>query len=293
MRPAWLQALLAGQAVAAAPGQDWQLFEVGCEGQALYQCGHIAGARYLDTQWFEQPPFWNRLPDSRLLSLLQGLGLGPGSSVLLYGRNSLAAARVAQLLLYAGVQDVRLLDGGLGAWSAAGYALEMGAAPAVPQARVAASRQAWGAQFPARSDYLLDLAQIRALRQQPGVVLASIRSHAEWMGESSGYSYIVPRGEIAGARWGHAGHDGDVNSMSSFQDAQDCMKPAAEIAAVWAACGIVPQLHTVFYCGTGWRAAMAFFYAWLMGWERISVFDGGWYEWSADPLNPVDCRSRA
>jgi hypothetical protein len=28
-----------------------------------------------------------------------------------------------------------------------------------------------------------------------------------------------------------------------------------------------------------------FFYAWLMGWERISVYDGGWYEWSRDPRN--------
>jgi rhodanese-related sulfurtransferase len=37
----------------------------------------------------------------------------------------------------------------------------------------------------------------------------------------------------------------------------------------------------VFYCGTGWRASLAFFYAWLMGWEQIAVFDGGWFEWSS------------
>ena len=34
------------------------------------------------------------------------------------------------------------------------------------------------------------------------------------------------------------------------------------------------------------------FYAWLMGWEHISVYDGGWYEWSLDRANPVICRSR-
>ncbi|MGY2436618.1 thiosulfate sulfurtransferase ynjE, partial [Escherichia coli] len=27
--------------------------------------------------------------------------------------------------------------------------------------------------------------------------------------------------------------------------------------------------------------------AWLMDWKRISVYDGGWYEWSADPANPT------
>ncbi|MEJ2247847.1 MAG: rhodanese-like domain-containing protein, partial [Acidobacteriota bacterium] len=43
-----------------------------------------------------------------------------------------------------------------------------------------------------------------------------------------------------------------------------------------------------FYCGTGWRASEAFFYAYLMGWERISVYDGGWFEWSLDARNPVE-----
>jgi thiosulfate/3-mercaptopyruvate sulfurtransferase len=79
--------------------------------------------------------------------------------------------------------------------------------------------------------------------------------------------------------------------MRNFQDEDGRMKPAAEIAAIWRAAGIRPDMHIAFYCGTGWRASMAFFYAWLMGWERISVYDGGWYEWSADPANPVICRS--
>jgi len=25
-----------------------------------------------------------------------------------------------------------------------------------------------------------------------------------------------------------------------------------------------------------------------MGWPRISVYDGGWFEWSSDPENPVE-----
>jgi len=32
------------------------------------------------------------------------------------------------------------------------------------------------------------------------------------------------------------------------------------------------------------------FYAWLMNWERIGVYDGSWCEWSRDPANPVVCR---
>ena len=31
------------------------------------------------------------------------------------------------------------------------------------------------------------------------------------------------------------------------------------------------------------------FYAYLMGWQRIAVYDGGWLEWSQDPTsNPIE-----
>ena len=45
----------------------------------------------------------------------------------------------------------------------------------------------------------------------------------------------------------------------------------------------------VFYCGTGWRASLALFHAYLMGWDRAALYDPGWFEWGADPANnPID-----
>ena len=39
----------------------------------------------------------------------------------------------------------------------------------------------------------------------------------------------------------------------------------------------------------GWRAGETWFYAYLMGWPRIAVYDGGWFEWSQDPVsNPIE-----
>jgi 3-mercaptopyruvate sulfurtransferase SseA len=58
-------------------------------------------------------------------------------------------------------------------------------------------------------------------------------------------------------------------------------------SAFWEQAGIRRDRFTAFYCGTGWRASVAFFYAWLMNWERISVYDGGWFEWIRDPDNPI------
>ena len=66
------------------------------------------------------------------------------------------------------------------------------------------------------------------------------------------------------------------------------MLEANDIVKQWNEAGIRKEHHNAFYCGTGWRGSEAFFNAWLMGWPKISVFDGGWFEWSNDPNNPFE-----
>lgn len=281
VKPAWLAALAAGLPVIAAPTRCWRLFEIGCGGVDAFAHGHIPGASYIDTAELERGPWWNKVPDHELLRVLLAHGIGHDTTVILYGRSTLAAARAAHLMLYAGVADVRLLDGGLAAWQAAGCQMEAG----IPRACPALTE--FGARLPVRPDYLMNTEQARRLLQRPDGVLVSVRTWAEYVGRTSGYDYIEARGDIPGARWGRAGRDGDVHSMSDYQRPDGSMKPDAEIRAFWRETGIHSGRHIAFYCGTGWRASLAFFYAWLMGWERISVYDGGWCEWSSDPANPV------
>jgi len=66
------------------------------------------------------------------------------------------------------------------------------------------------------------------------------------------------------------------------------MRNYQEIASFWRGAGITPDKRVIFSCGTGWRAAEAFFYAYLMGWPRIAVYDGGWLEWSLSGSNPIE-----
>lgn len=273
--PAWLAGLGDGAA---------RVFEVGSGTADAYAAGHLPRAGYLDTTWFEHGPLWNKVPDTELERVLLAHGIRHDVTVVLYGRNVLAAARVAHLLLYAGVADVRLLDGGFAAWQRAGLPVERGVKRPGPAA------DDFGIPLPARPDYLLDMGQVRTLLRHGQGLLVSIRTWNEYIGQTSGYSYIEARGDIPGAAWGRAGEDGDVNSMAAFHDAHGRMNPAADIARMWGANGIHAGRQTVFYCGTGWRASLAFFYAWLMGWERIGVYDGGWCEWSRAADNPVVCR---
>jgi thiosulfate/3-mercaptopyruvate sulfurtransferase len=272
--PAWLRALIAGRPVVAAPAASWRLFEVGWRGMAAFLEGHVPGAAYIEVEALERPPLWNKVPDETLLQVLLAHGIRHDTPVLLYGRHPLVAARVAHLLLYAGVGDVRLLDGGYAAWEAAGGAVEAGRLAAFAPAR------SFGARFPAHREYLVDTHQVKDLMARADGVLVSIRSRAEHLGQTSGYAYIAARGDIPGARWGRAGADGDVDSMSAFQRPDGTMRSPDHIQAFWREAGICREQRTTFYCGTGWRASLAFFYAWLMRWERISVYDGGWLEWS-------------
>ncbi|MBW7983629.1 rhodanese-like domain-containing protein [Enterobacillus tribolii] len=275
--PGWIHALQNGQTVTAAPAGEWRVLEVAWGAPKQYLISHIPGAGYLDTNDIESEPLWNKVSDDKLKALMAKLGVRHDTTVILYGRDVYAAARAAQIMLYAGVKDVRLLDGGWRAWSDAGLPVERGLPPDVKPAAD------FGAPVPGQPQLILSQPQAKALLNRRDASLVSIRSWPEFIGETSGYSYIKPKGEIAGARWGHAGSDS--THMEDFHNPDGTMKSADDIAAMWKAWHITPDQQVSFYCGTGWRASETFMYARAMGWKNISVYDGGWYEWSSEAGN--------
>ncbi|KMQ79196.1 thiosulfate sulfurtransferase [Edwardsiella ictaluri] len=277
--PQWLHDLQQGQAVANPPAGQWKVFEAAWGVPKQYLLSHIPGAGYIDTNMVESEPLWNKVSDAQLKTLLAKQGIRSDTTVILYGRDVYAAARIAQILLYAGVKDVRLLDGGFQTWQRADLPVERG----LPTDPTPAAD--FGAPFPGDPQLMLSTAQARALLNRRDASLVSIRSWPEFTGTTSGYSYIKPKGEIAGARWGHAGSD--ATHMEDFHNPDGTMRSGDDIAAMWRTWHITPDQQVAFYCGTGWRAAEAFMYARAMGWPRIGVYDGGWYEWSANPANPV------
>jgi len=293
---AWLRHLLAGAPVESAPAGRWLLFHVNFGVPEEYADGHLPGAIYLDTNWLEDPADWNRRSPEELDLALRSLGVTVDTTVILYGRDTegdanekwpgrragqIAATRAAMILRYAGVDDVRILDGGYDAWVQAGGALET--APIAP-----APVDRFGTAIPARPEVIVDLPEAREILANPaGAALVSVRSWNEHIGRVSGYNYIGPAGRIKGDVWGNCGTD--AYHMQHYRNVDNTMRPYPEVAANWATAGITPDKHVAFYCGTGWRASETWFYAWLMGWERISVYDGGWFEWSADPEhNPIE-----
>lgn len=277
--PGWLHQLQQDKPVAAAPAGEWKVIEAAWGAPKRFLLSHIPGADYINTNDVESEPLWNKVSDAQLKTLLAKHGIRHDTTVILYASDVYAAARVAQIMLYAGVNDVRILDGGWKSWSDAGLPVERGMPASVKPA------PDFGAPLPGQPQLMVDMEQARALLHRPDASLVSIRSWPEFTGVTSGYSYIKPKGEIAGARWGHAGSD--ATHMEDFHNPDGTMRSATDIAAMWKAWNILPEQQVAFYCGTGWRASETFMYARAMGWKKVAVYDGGWYEWSSHPQNPV------
>lgn len=290
----WVWQLASGEQPESTTGNGWALFHANAGVAAEYAAGHIPGAHYLDTNALETDVSWNRRPPEELEAAVLAHGIAHDTTVVLYGLDGgaatelapaggptgqLAAARAAAILLYAGVKDVRLLDGGLNAWLAAGYPVES----KVPQP---ASLAAFGAAVPGRPEVIIDIEEAKALLAGADSRLVDVRSWGEFSGASSGYTYIERAGRIAGAVWGHGG-SGDYG-RSHDRNADNTMREYHEIEANWRAAGITGDQRVAFYCGTGWRASEAFFCAYLLGWERAAVYDGGWLEWSRVATNPME-----
>jgi molybdopterin synthase sulfurtransferase len=259
-----------------------------------YDQGHIPGAVSLDTLLLESPETWNRRSPDEVRDALLGLGITADTTVVLYGRFSfprnedpfpgssagqLAAFRCAFIMLWAGVRDVRVLNGGMQSWLDQAYATT--SEPVEPRAA-----ERFGVDVPASPELAVDLEEAREILADPAANLVSVRSWPEYIGQVSGYNYIERTGRIPGSVFGNCGSD--AYHMENYRNLDHTTREFGEIAEIWREVGVAPDKRNAFYCGTGWRGSEAFFNAWLLGWPRVAVYDGGWYEWSSDERNPIE-----
>ncbi len=294
VHPAWLNQLIHERQVPGKPSQPFIIAHVTYKSPEEYSHSHIPTAIHLDTNALEESEYKNRRPPNELLAAMKSHGITAETTVILYGRDSnpgipqkhprqragkLGAIRAAAILMYAGVKDVRLLDGGYDSWLAAGYNAETGWNNPNPITE-------FGADIPGRPEYIVDIGEARRLLDNPQGMLVSVRSWPEYTGHNSGYRYIGQSGRIAGAVWGNGGSD--AYHMQHYRNIDHTMRQYQEIEVNWQDAGITAEKQIAFYCGTGWRASEAFFCAYLLGWKQIAVYDGGWFEWSQDPNNPIE-----
>lgn len=231
--------------------------------------------------------WWNIYPDEYLLPGIEYMGIDKNTTVVVYGNSTDAAARLLWTLMYAGVEDVRFLEGGMSAWTNAGYD---GSTATVPRAPVAEfDPDSPGRTTAIHPEYKVDIPYVRGVvdGSRPDDLLVDIRTWDEYVGLTAPYSYIPTSGRIPGAAWG----------SDEFVNSDNTLKAPSEIEAFWNTQGIISDKQLDFYCGTAWRSSLAWFYGYMMDYPQVSNFDSSWFEWSmgegsayagADPvLNPI------
>ncbi|MGK4580811.1 sulfurtransferase [Kitasatospora sp. HPMI-4] len=244
----------------------WQLG--GPPGAEEFAAGHLPGAQYvdLDDELAAPPGAAGRhpLPDPEVFgAAMRRAGVSAERPVVVYDAGpATSAARAWWLLRWSGHRDVRVLDGGLAAWRAAGLPESTGQAPA----REGDFRPAPG-RLP-----VLDAGQAAALARTG--LLLDARAGERYRGETEP---IDPR----------AGHiPGAVSAPTTENVGPDGrFLPAAALAERFRSLG-VGEGEVGVYCGSGVTASHELLALEVAGF-RAALYPGSWSEWSADPDNPA------
>jgi len=245
----------------------WTLGEPHGTGRAGYLAAHLPGARFLDLEAVLTGPLADPLqgrhplPDAeRVAAGLAALGVDPAQPVVVFDEpGSFAAGRAWWVLRWLGL-DVRVLDGGIPAWVAAGGPLETGEpSPPVPR-RVA---RLSGGRLPT-----IDADQAATFAG----TLVDVRAAERYRGE---LEPIDPR----------AGHiPGAVNRpVGRFWDADGRLPSAADLPDLL---DLDPGQPVAVYCGSGVSAAQVVLALASLGIEA-ALFPASWSGWSSDPDRPA------
>jgi thiosulfate/3-mercaptopyruvate sulfurtransferase len=236
-----------------------------------YDAEHIPGALYVDIEGdLSGPPDAQAgrhpLPSPEAVEKAAARwGVRPDSLVVVYDDNGgMSAARAWWLLRWIGHERVHLLDGGLGAWRAAGGPL------------TAAATHPPDVDPPAPGDRgampTVDADDISAGRVD---VVLDARSSERFRGEQEPVDPVA--GHIPGA----------ISAPTTDNlDADGCFHSADELRQRFERLGAVPGRRVAVYCGSGVTAAHEVLALEVAG-IRAALFPASWSGWIADSDRPV------
>lgn len=239
------------------------------DGHGEYLDGHIPGAVFvpLHTELATHgEPAEGRHPlpsTAKLQSAARRWGVNRGDIVIAYDdAKGLGAARAWWLLRQAGV-DVRVLDGGIRAWKAAG--LPVATDDVVPETGDVVLREIGE-----------DAISIDEAAAFPGSgILLDVRAPERYRGETEPYDPVA--GHIPGA----------LNvPMAVHLDPEGKILDQATLRQTFADVGVTPGVPVAAYCGSGVTAAHTALIADEVG-IPLKVFPGSWSQWSNTPGRPV------
>lgn len=246
-----------------------------------YFRGHLPTAHHLNFDTLrgtERGVPVQYLPDDLTKALLVRAGVDKDRTHVIYATGDalpndevLSASMVAYVLEKFGVKDIRIVDGGLPAYKAAGFPV---------------TQEYFGnppGKLPAQGDPTLGLTvtDVLKLKSQPGVVLVDARPHNEYVGNDDVW---LRKGHIPGAisfHWARLMAKENTHTFRSF----------ATVKAELAAAGITPDKDIVVYCGTSREGSLLRFYLrHVAKYPRVRLYEGSWKEYAALKEHPAETK---
>ncbi len=257
--------------VQMAPGGSFR----GVPGRKAYHQGHIPGAAFVDpTSDLSDPedPLSILSPD-RFEVLMGRLGIGGGSTVVVYDDSGGTwAARLWWALRYYGHDAAKVLNGGLTKWTAEGRLLET----LTPTFLAATFRARKRPALRATCD------EVRQAIERRDVCIVDALPEVFYSGKARLYPTH---------RAGHIPTALNVPATANVDHVTQTLLTAGELVRLWRSVGLKPDQRVITYCGAGVYGAYDLFVLHVLGHEKVSLYDGSWMEWGANPELPVETGS--
>ena len=207
---------------------------------------------------------------AQMEALLSSLGILSSDTLVLYdAKADVDAARLWWILRYYGHKHIRLLNGGLKGWIAAGGELDSSLVPSEEQNKNSDYR--FG-KF-VNPEIIASMADVKSAVDVDSILLLDTRSQEEFSGEVRKKG-AARAGAIPTAKnldWAVAVNYGGDHKFKS----------ASELQRIYAEVGIDPTSEVIAYCHSGVRSAHTLFVlTQLLGYGNVRNYDGSWTEWS-------------
>lgn len=220
-----------------------------------YLAGHIPGAAFFDHDDFTDTKSaidYMLAPDEVLAEQIGKLGIGDDSEVIVYNGMLTCATRAWWILRYAGLENVRVLNGGLAAWKEAGGALEQGEQRYPP------------AQFEAhfKPEMLASKEDVQAAIDSDDVYVEDALTQDWHDQEHIPGSACLP--------------------LTDLTIGWETFYPTDQLAARLKA--VEPEKRIITYCGGGVAATLNAMAYLIAGHDNVAVYDGSLFEWKGEGL---------
>ncbi len=241
-------------------------------GKTLYQQGHIPGAHHVDMEKDLSGPKGlhggrHPLPEIEVFSTrMRRCGVNHNTLVVAYDNNRLAgAARLWWLLGFFGHHRVKILNGGLSAWQAAGFSVTDDD-PASSEGDFEAMENL---------SLVVDHHWVTKYLTNRRITLIDSREAPRYLGREEPIDPAM--GHIPGA----------VNApWQQVTNEAGFARPQEQQQKIWQALPIAD--NPVVYCGSGITACVNLLSLSLAGMDNTRLYAGSWSDWCSYPTNPIE-----